>query len=180
VRTTPEAIAMIKSFESLELSAYPDPGSPLGLALTAWKNTPMRRYQTYPDWKKLDGRPWTIGWGRAHGVSPGQTITVPQAEWYFEEDVEDAEASVERLVKVPLSGNEFSALVSFVFDLGPNHLEASTLLRKLNAGDRARAAVEFLRWNHSGKDVLPGLTERREAEMKLFLKPDPPPKKEGA
>ena len=48
-------------------------------------------------------------------------------------------------------------------------LSTSTLLRKLNAGDYAGAADEFLRWNKAGGKVLNGLTRRREAERALFL-----------
>ncbi|EBY2991617.1 lysozyme, partial [Salmonella enterica subsp. enterica serovar Typhimurium] len=48
-------------------------------------------------------------------------------------------------------------------------LSSSTLLRKLNSGDYAGAADEFLRWNKAGGKVLNGLTRRREAERALFL-----------
>ena len=48
-------------------------------------------------------------------------------------------------------------------------LAHSTLLRGLNAGNYQAAADQFLRWNHAGKLVLPGLTRRRQAERKLFL-----------
>ncbi|WP_148180748.1 glycoside hydrolase family protein, partial [Klebsiella pneumoniae] len=38
-----------------------------------------------------------------------------------------------------------------------------------NAGDIKGAADEFLRWNKSGKEVMPGLTNRRKAEREVFL-----------
>ncbi|HHP2614034.1 TPA: lysozyme, partial [Enterobacter roggenkampii] len=55
------------------------------------------------------------------------------------------------------------------YNLGSRSLSTSTLLRKLNAGDYAGAADEFLRWNKAGGKVLNGLTRRREAERALFL-----------
>lgn len=64
---------------------------------------------------------------------------------------------------------QFDALVSFTYNLGARSLSTSTLLRKLNAGDYAGAADEFLRWNKAGGKVLTGLTRRREAERALFL-----------
>jgi GH24 family phage-related lysozyme (muramidase) len=67
-----------------------------------------------------------------------------------------------RLVKVELNQGQFDALVSFTYNLGAL-LSTSTLLRKLNAGDYAGAADEFLRWNKAGGKVLNGLTRRREA-----------------
>ncbi|EBG9759466.1 lysozyme, partial [Salmonella enterica] len=79
------------------------------------------------------------------------------------------ENDVSRLVKVKLTQGQFDALVSFAYNLGARTLSTSTLLRKLNAGDYAGAADEFLRWNKAGGKVLNGLTRRREAERALFL-----------
>ncbi|MEG5623927.1 lysozyme, partial [Enterobacter hormaechei] len=79
------------------------------------------------------------------------------------------ESDVSRLVKVGLTQGQFDALVSFTYNLGARSLSTSTLLRKLNAGDYAGAADEFLRWNKAGGKVLNGLTRRREAERALFL-----------
>jgi GH24 family phage-related lysozyme (muramidase) len=76
---------------------------------------------------------------------------------------------VEKLVKVQINDNQFSALVSFAYNLGLHNLSQSTLLRCLNAKNYKDAADEFLRWNKAGGIVLPGLTRRREAERLLFL-----------
>jgi lysozyme len=73
-------------------------------------------------------------------------------------------------VHVPLTQNQFDALVSFVFNLGVGNFRTSTLLKKLNAGDNDGAAQEFGRWIHAGGKALPGLVRRREAERALFLK----------
>ena len=81
-------------------------------------------------------------------------------------DVATREQAVERLVKVPVDQNAFNALVSFVFNVGIGAFEDSTLLRKLNSGDRRGAADEFLRWKIGG----PGLIHRRHRERELFLK----------
>ncbi|NEP37557.1 lysozyme, partial [Moorena sp. SIO3B2] len=85
------------------------------------------------------------------------------------QDLESSESTVSNLVKVSLTDNQFSALVSFVFNIGPTAFRRSTLLRKLNHGDDQGAANEFLRWNKGGGRVLLGLSKRREAERKLFL-----------
>lgn len=82
-------------------------------------------------------------------------------------------ASVEKLVKVPLTDNQFAALCSFVYNLGAGSLGGSTLLKKLNAKDYSGAADEFLVWNKakiSGvMTPVNGLTLRRQAERSLFL-----------
>lgn len=80
--------------------------------------------------------------------------------------------AVNRLITVPLSQNQFDALVSFTFNLGEGALEESTLRRKLNAGDYAGAANEFGRWVKADGEVLPGLVRRRREEAELFLTPD--------
>jgi lysozyme len=116
---------------------------------------------------------WTIGWGHtglSHNdgtVFRGRKITLEKAEELFTRDMDFFEGRVERLISVPLNGDEFSALVSFDFNTGG--LEDSTLRRLLNAGDRRGAAEQFARWNKAGGAVLAGLTRRRMSERNLFL-----------
>jgi hypothetical protein len=76
---------------------------------------------------------------------------------------------VNRLVTVPLTQNQFDALVSFTYNLGEGALAESGLLRKLNAGDYAGAAPEFAKWVRAGGVILPGLVRRRAAEADLFV-----------
>ena len=74
-----------------------------------------------------------------------------------------------KAVKVPISQQMFDALVSFAYNVGAANMAASTLVRKLNAGDINGAAAEFDRWVFSGGARLAGLTKRRDAERALFL-----------
>lgn len=67
-----------------------------------------------------------------------------------------------------LTANQFSALVSFTFNLGCQSLKGSTLLKKLNRNDVSGAAADFAKWNKNGSKVVPALTKRREAERALF------------
>ena len=142
---------LIHEFERCELAAYPDP--------------------------KTGGAPWTIGWGRAHGVRPGDTCTREQADAWFEEDVASFERDVESLVTVSLEQWQFGALVSFAYNVGSDidedtkaeGLGDSTLLKKLNAGDYVGAAEEFLKWVSPGSSVERGLRRRRRAERAMFL-----------
>lgn len=152
--TCAEGIALIREFEGLRLLAYDD-------------MQPSKRLQPGD---KVVGT-LTIGVGRTRGVEIGDTCTEEQAIAWLHEDLDEAEGAVERYVRVPLNDNEFAALVSWTFNLGAGALAGSTLLRKLNAGDRAGAAAEFARWNKAGGKVLPGLVRRRAAEAALFLEP---------
>lgn len=117
----------------------------------------------------------TVGYGHTGpDVKIGETITQAKAEKLLADDLDEAEQGVADLVTVGLSSNEFSALVSLVFNIGAGNFNKSTLLRKLNAEDRLGASQEFARWNKSKGNVLAGLTRRRAAEAALFLKPDDP------
>ena len=113
---------------------------------------------------------WTIGYGHTGPeVHRGQTITEEQAIELLRKDVATAVAAVNRLVTVSLKQHQFDALVDFVFNLGSSRLSKSRLLRKLNAGDVAGAAEQFLVWVRAGDQVLPGLVTRRKAERAMFL-----------
>lgn len=114
----------------------------------------------------------TIGFGHTKGVVLGDAITEAEADRLLAEDLDDAAADVDRLVRVKLTPGELGALASFVFNLGPGNLQVSTLLALLNAGDHAGAVGEFGKWVKASvngrKETLPGLVKRRAAEALLF------------
>lgn len=125
------------------------------------------KLKTYKDAVGID----TIGYGSTGShVKPNMTITKAEAENLLLKDISRFEVGVEKLVKVPISSNQFSALVSFSFNLGLGNLEKSTLLKLLNQKKYTEASNEFVKWNRAGGKVLAGLTRRREAEKSLFNK----------
>lgn len=117
---------------------------------------------------------WTIGYGdTGSDVVKGLVITKEQAEERLRKRLVEFEGYVNRLVEVKLTQNQFDALVSLVYNIGSTNFNSSTLLRKLNAGDYAGAADQFLVWNKGRVkgvlQVIDGLTNRRQAERKLFV-----------
>ena len=123
------------------------------------------------------GGVWTIGWGHTGAdVHEGLVVTQAQADALFEHDIARFVADVNSLVKVPVTQNEFDALVSFAYNCGSDidadtkaeGLGDSTLLRLLNKGDRAGAAREFQKWVKDNGKIVGGLIRRRKAERKLF------------
>lgn len=112
-----------------------------------------------------------IGYGHAGDVAPGAVITAAQAEALLIEDLAIREQVVKRAVTSPMTENEFSAMVKLTYNIGETAFRASTLLRKFNAGDRAGAADEFLRWNKINGEPSRGLTARRELERAVFVCP---------
>ena len=113
---------------------------------------------------------WTIGYGRTKNVQEGDRITKVQAERDLLEELEEFAEQVLNSVKVELTQNELDALTSWTYNLGVGNLNSSTLLKKLNAGDKNSVPSEMLRWNKAAGKVLAGLTRRREAEAKLWAK----------
>lgn len=138
-----EGLALIKNFEGLHLTAY-----------------------------QCSGHVWTIGYGHTRTVRRGMTITPSEAEQLLKEDLFIAERAVARLVQVPLSDNQFSALVSFTFNVGVGNLENATLLKLLNRGWYEQVPAQFARWTKAGGEVLGGLARRRAAEARLWNKED--------
>ena len=130
---------MIKHFESCKLTAYQDS---VGV--------------------------WTIGWGHTAGVKKGDNWTQDEADDILLNDLEKFEGYVNQYVKVPLTQNQFEALVSWTFNLGPGNLKSSTMLTKLNEKSYDEVPSQMKRWNKAGGKVLRGLERRRNAEAAMF------------
>lgn len=101
--------------------------------------------------------------------NPNARFTQADGRATLARDLERVAAQVRVRVHVTLNANELGALVSFVYNVGAGNFEKSTLLRKLNTGDRMGAANEFGKWIYSGGKKLRGLERRRAAEKELFL-----------
>ncbi|WP_438967289.1 lysozyme [Flavobacterium sp.] len=119
---------------------------------------------------------WTIAWGNtfyADGskVKEGDKITQLQADRLFEVILAKFESGVRNSLKVTLTQNQFSALVSFAYNVGLANFRGSTLLRKININPNDPSiASEFLRWVNKGSAFENGLRRRRSAESDLYFK----------
>lgn len=169
---TPEAISIIKHYESLhdgDLKAVglQPKACPVGI--------------------------WTIGYGhaivdpktdkvlrglkdkaRAYQLYPAMSL--PEAEGLLIRDLSDIEPRVRRALKARnVTEQQVGACVSLAFNIGLDAFLNSTALRRLNIGDTKGAAAAFLWWNKGNIDadpeleVLPGLTYRRETESHYLL-----------
>jgi len=156
MKTNALGLEIIREFEGCSLKAYQD-GSPARL--------------------------WTIGWGCTHGVHEGMEITQAEADERLSNAVASTE-SVLLLLTAPclLNENQFSALVSFCYNVGFGHVagkdgfqilkngDPSTMLKLLWAHDYAGAADEFPKWCKVGGVPCAGILRRRMAEKALFQK----------
>lgn len=145
-RISAEGLAKLQQWEGLRLEAYKD-----GAGV------------------------WTIGYGhtglvRGKPIDQFTEISKAEADQLLKADLDRFERDVERLVKVPLTDGEHAALVSFQFNTGG--LKGSTLLKKLNAGEREAVPEQLMRWDkitvEGKKEVSPGLQNRRAKEVALW------------
>ena len=166
-----KGLNLIKSFEGLKLEAYL---CPAGV--------------------------WTIGYGHTKGVKKGMKITKEKADELLMEDLQEFQNGVEKLISpiklkdnqfskvvsfvfnlgsknlknstlpIKLTDNQFSALVSFTFNLGLTNLKNSTLLKKVNQNPNDETIRnEFMRWIYAGGKPLEGLKRRRKHEADLYF-----------
>jgi len=104
-------------------------------------------------------------------------ITLAQAKKHLKNDLKIAEKIINRAIVVPLTQNQFNALVSFVFNVGVSAFRHSTLKRFINKKQYIKASNEFPKWNKMNiggvKKKSLGLVNSRKAEKALFLKVSP-------
>lgn len=146
MKTNHEGRELIKRFEGKKLTAYK---CPAGI--------------------------WTIGYGHTSAaglpdVVAGLTITEAKADEILARDLEKFERAVETTIDRLMTDNQFAAMVSLCYNIGPKAFATSSVAKNFNAGNKTKAASSFLLWNKAGGKALIGLTRRREAEKKLFEK----------
>ena len=144
MRMTEEGLALIRRFEGLRHEAYRDA---VGV--------------------------WTIGYGHTSAagpphVSPGLRLSDAEAATVLARDVEVFAAGVRRCLRVTLDDHQFSALVSFAYNVGVGNFRSSSVLKAVNAGDFDAVPRRLNRWVKAGGRTLPGLVTRRAAEGALF------------
>ena len=124
---------------------------------------------------------WTIGYGNTFNpftgvkVKQGDVIDHKTALQWLNKDIETRQNAIKKLVKVPVTGNQLSALTSLAYNIGLGLFQKSAVLTKLNNKDYKGAADAFLLYNKardkSGIKVYnAGLDKRRKLERELFLR----------
>jgi lysozyme len=144
LKLSPQGYDLIREFEGLRTAAYRDA---VGV--------------------------WTIGYGHTSAagepsVKPGMVITESEATEILERDVERFADGVRHHVRVSLAEDQFSALVSFAYNVGLGNFARSSVLKAVNARDFEAVPRRLALWNKAGGRTLPGLVRRRAAEAALF------------
>lgn len=137
--------------------------SPKGLNLL--KQFEGCKLKAYQDQKKI----WTIGYGTTHindkPITKGQTITQQEADKYLLEYIELDEMRITHDLP-DLTQNQFDAIICLIYNIGYSAFIHSKLFKAI----KNNTAIDYnwLSWNHVNKQVNKGLTNRRNAELKLF------------
>lgn len=146
-KTSAKGIELIKSFEGLVLKPYK---CSAGVPTIGYGNT------FYENGKKV--------------AMTDAAITEARATELLSWSLTKFEQYVDSYCIDTITQNQFDALVSFCYNLGPANLKASTLLKKVNKDPNdPTIRAEFMKWNKAGGRALKGLTRRREAEANLYF-----------
>lgn len=139
MKTNKAGIDLIKKYEGCRLTAYKCPAGVL-----------------------------TIGYGHTTGVKAGDKITQAQADELLQSDIIQYENIVNecnKKYKYNFNRNQFSALVSFAFNLGEGGL---LLLLQCGKRDKQTISQKMLLYCNANGKPLKGLQERRKAEQDLY------------
>ena len=118
MRTGEAGLNLIKGFEGLRMQSY---------------YTPSEQ--------------WSVGYGHTGSAHHGMAVSEGQADMLLKRDIEPVERLIDETVMTPLNRNEHDALVSFIFNVGADNFRRSSVLRRLNAGDRLGAADAMEMWS---------------------------------
>ena len=161
----PEAIELVKHFESLHDGDLTQIGlqpktCPAGIWTVCYGHALKDEHGNF-----LRG-----GAGKIEAYRQAGDLTEADAEALLVKDLEIFATGVQHLVTVPLTDNQFGALVSLAYNIGLSAFADSTMRRLLNGKYYEGAAGQFDRWNKMSGRVLNGLTARRKSERELFEK----------
>lgn len=145
-----KALGLIAKFEGFSSKPYPDPAT--------------------------KAEPYTIGYGTTiypNGVKvtmKDKPVSIVEALGFLEDYLnKTVKPTLEKNLTVKLNQNQIDALASLVYNIGSGNFVKSTLLKKINSkADSSEIEKQWLSWNKANKQVMKGLTLRREAEFNLF------------
>jgi len=134
--------------------------------LEGWRNHPYLDSANVP----------TIGYGFTY-YKDGTRVTMQDSPMTLKEGDELIESiipiyedAVHRQIKVKLTQNQYTALVSFTYNLGEGNLKSSTLLKKININPcDLSITAEFKKWIYSDGKKSKGLKKRRNQEAFLYF-----------
>ena len=155
MRMSENSRKLLTKWEGIKLTAYYDAAGLPTIGVGHLITRQERRDQVI----EIDGQQ----------VAYGAGLTYKQGIRLLAQDLIRFEEAVTDYVVVELTQSQFDALVSFAFNVGINAFRRSALLRILNQGEYGAIPAQLRRWNRAGGGIIPGLVNRREKEIALWL-----------
>lgn len=137
------AATLVGGFEGLRQNAYPDPAT--------------------------GGKPWTVCFGHAEDVEPGDHYSIGECKALLVKDLDKYASGIESCVHVPLPDKRYVALISFSYNIGIKGACNSSVIRLINAGQTQAGCDALLKYNRAAGIVFPGLTRRRQKEREYCM-----------
>ena len=112
---------------------------------------------------------WTIGYGHTEGVKEGDIWTQERADAELAKEIDKFRAAVLRVCPtLEATSNRLAACISLAYNIGIGNFAGSSVAKYIRRGEHRAAADAFLMWVYAGKQKLPGLVSRRQAERTVF------------
>ena len=167
---------LLYNFESCNLTAYPDPVSPLYKALSAHGllakyMSGSLKWKALPDnFKALSGHPWTCGVGETNGVTKDTVYTAAEADSKldFRVRVVMTQALTDCPALAKMAPECIAAITSLTYNIGSTGFKNSTAARQITAGAYGLVPDSMKMWNKAGGLIVQGLANRRKIEADLF------------
>lgn len=115
------------------------------------------------------GGVWLIGYG--HLILEGEKSVFTPEEALLCEDLHGRKRAIERYVTVPVTLNEFSAMVAFCDNIMSGRTRTSSVMTKVNIDDSPGAAASLLMWKRMNGLIMSSLPNRRTRKRTLFITP---------
>ena len=114
---------------------------------------------------------WTIGLGATRSEIPdlaswplSKMITLEEAFYLLKSSITKYADAINRALKVPVTQQQFDALVSICYNIGTSGAANSTFMRRINAEEKVGTIVDAILMWDKPKEIL----GRRMKEAKLF------------
>lgn len=112
---------------------------------------------------------WTIGYGHTEGVKAGDVWTQEQADDVLMKEIEKyGKGVLQACPSLEHYPNRLGACISLAYNIGLGNFSGSSVAKYIRRGEYRAAADAFGMWVYAGKQKLPGLVNRRQAERTVF------------
>lgn len=173
-----EGLEELKTSEAYRKYAYPDPYSELARAYPKanWGFAPAKDILANlpASAANLSGKPWTVGYGEATGITMYDYRSEPEASEQLREKSKRYSEVVLRHLTIQPTQGQFDAMLAICWNVESALGASSSIVKHHNNKDWKAAAEAFKLYDkvtiNGVKQVSQGLVKRRARESEMYLK----------